>query len=390
MPLCRLLLAQDQDAGGQAGAVEQVGCQADDGLEQVHLQQLLPDPAFGTFAEQRAVRQHHGHAAGDVGHRLDHVLHPGEVAADWRRQTGEVAAEGIVGPQFLAPLLQRERRIGDHAVEGGEAVAVEEGRVAQRVAAHDLEILDAVQEQVHPGDGRGGEVLLLPVQLAPQTLHVAMLLFDVLHGGQQHAAGAAGRVVDGLALLGVEHVDHQPHDAARGVELAGLLVGGVGELLDQVLVGVAEQVGLDALVAQRQLGEVLDQVLEQGIRQAVLVGPLGIAEDAVQGVRVGLLDLAHRPLQCRTDVARLGADVVPVAVLWDLEAVRLREPRQLLIASLVDDFLVFLVPDVADALEEQQREDVGLEVSRIHRAAQDVGGLPQVAFKLAQSDIGLP
>lgn len=57
---------------------------------------------------------------------------------------------------------------------------------------------------------------------------------------------------------------------------------------------------------------------------------------------------------------------------------RLGEPGQLLVARLIDDLLVFLIPDIADALEEQQREDVGLEVRRIHWAAQDVGGLPEV------------
>jgi uncharacterized membrane protein len=50
----------------------------------------------------------------------------------------------------------------------------------------------------------------------------------------------------------------------------------------------------------------------------------------------------------------------------------------LLVAGLVHDLLVLLVPDITDALEEQQRKDVGLEVSRIHRAAQDVGGFPEV------------
>jgi hypothetical protein len=136
---------------------------------------------------------------------------------------------------------------------------------------------------------------------------------------------------------------------------------------------------LTFLLPNGSFGEVLDQVLEQGIGQPILVRPLGIAEHAVQGVGVGLLDLAHRALQGRADVGGLGANVVPVAVIRDLEAVRLGKPGQLLgIAGLIDDLLVFLVPDVADALEEQQREDVGLEVGRIHRAAQDVGGLPEV------------
>jgi len=87
----------------------------------------------------------------------------------------------------------------------------------------------------------------------------------LLDGGQQHAAGAAGRVVDGFPLLGVEHLDHQPHHAARGIELAGFLVGGVGEFLDQVFVRVAQHVRGDVLVAEGDAREMLDQVLEQSI-----------------------------------------------------------------------------------------------------------------------------
>jgi hypothetical protein len=79
--------------------------------------------------------------------------------------------------------------------------------------------------------------------------------------------------------------------------------------------------------------------------------------------------------------------VVPVAVFGDLEAVRLRKPGQLLVAGLINDLLVLLVPDIADALEEQQRKDVGLEVSRIHRAAQDIGRFPEVTFELAECDL---
>jgi hypothetical protein len=138
--------------------------------------------------------------------------------------------------QTSRPHFQRERRIGDDDVEGGQAAGgrVGEHRVAQGVAALDLEVLDAVQQQVHARDRRGGEVLLLPEQPAEEGARVAAASRHMLDAGEQHAAGAAGGVVDGLALLRVEQVDHQPHHAARGVELAGLLVGGVGELLDQV------------------------------------------------------------------------------------------------------------------------------------------------------------
>jgi len=77
----RLALGAHHDARGQAGAVEQIWRQTDDSFDQIHLQQLLANAAFHTFAEQGALGQHHGHPADDVGHRLDHVLHPGEVTA---------------------------------------------------------------------------------------------------------------------------------------------------------------------------------------------------------------------------------------------------------------------------------------------------------------------
>ena len=73
-----------------------------------------------------------------------------------------------------------------------------------------------------------------------------------------------------------------------------------------------------------------------------------------------------------------------MAAVGDLEAVGLREQSQLSIARVCDDLLTFVVPDIADAFEEQQREYVGLEVSGIHRAAQDVRRLPKMGFELIE------
>ena len=109
-----------------------------------------------------------------------------------------------------------------------------------------------MQEEVHAGDGRGGEILLLAEELAPERAVIAVVLAHVMDGFEQHAARAASRIVDRLALLRVEDVDHQPHDGARRVELAGLLVRDVGELLDQVFVGLAENVGLRPLGCRAQ------------------------------------------------------------------------------------------------------------------------------------------
>ena len=159
------------------------------------------DPRLGSLPEQRALGQDDGDPAGLGAGGGEHVLHPRPVGVTLGRHAAEAVAAPLVGcPLCLAPVLQRERRIGDHAVELSQVVAGVERWVAQRVLADDLEVLDPVQQQVHPGDGRGGEHLLLAVELAPQGLGASAGGLNVLDDLDQHAAGAAGRVVDALAL----------------------------------------------------------------------------------------------------------------------------------------------------------------------------------------------
>ena len=151
---------------------------------------------------------------------------------------------------------------------------------------------------------------------------------------------------------------------------------------------MAEDVRLRRLVAEADAGKVLDEVAEQRIGQAILVGPRRIAEDAVKGLRVGLLDPAHGLLQRLADVGRDHAHIAPVAILRNLEAVVLRELGIFLVtAGFRQRRRIFLVIHIRDALEEEQREDVGLEIGRIHRAAQDIRGLPEVGFKLAKGKL---
>jgi hypothetical protein len=194
--------------------------------------------------------KHHGHAAGFAGHGLDHVLNPGEVAGFGWRQPGKVAAVGVVDPDVVSPLFQGEGRIGDHAVKGGEAVARIKGGQAQGVAAFDMEIFRAMEKEVHPGNGGCGQVLFLAIELAQHEILVAAMLFDIVQRLEEHAAGPAGRIIDGFPGLGRKDADHQRDHGARGIELTGLLVGEVGKFLDQVFIGLAENVRLAVLIAQ--------------------------------------------------------------------------------------------------------------------------------------------
>ena len=58
-----LFLLHDEDAGGDAGAVEQAGRQADDGLDDVVLDEELADQLFLAAAEEHAVRHDRRHVA---------------------------------------------------------------------------------------------------------------------------------------------------------------------------------------------------------------------------------------------------------------------------------------------------------------------------------------
>ena len=58
-----LALLQHQDADRDAGGIEQIRGQADDGVDVAVLQQLGADALFGAAAEQHAVGQDDGHHA---------------------------------------------------------------------------------------------------------------------------------------------------------------------------------------------------------------------------------------------------------------------------------------------------------------------------------------
>ena len=65
---------------------------------------------------------------------------------------------------------------------------------------------------------------------------------QMLLGHGQHAAGAAGGVVDGDVPVGdgnVQQLDHEPDDFARGEVLSGLLAALFREAPQQLLVDVA-------------------------------------------------------------------------------------------------------------------------------------------------------
>ena len=156
---------------------------------------------------------------------------------------GTPCCHRFVVPQPLAaPVGDVEGRVGEDVVGPQVGVAV----VVETVAVLDLG-LDAPDREVHLGHPPGGVVGLLAIDgdvalgLAAVPVAVGVGVDERLRL-DEHAGGAAAGVVD-PALVGLQHLDEEAHHSARGVELAALAALGQGELLQEVLVDVAQHVG---------------------------------------------------------------------------------------------------------------------------------------------------
>jgi hypothetical protein len=76
-----------------------------------------------------------------------------------------------------------------------------------------------------------------------------------------------------------------------------------------------------------------------------------------------------------------------VAAVRDLEPVVLGKERVLLVAlGFGQRYRVLLVVRIGNALEEEQREDVGLEIGGVYGAAQNIRGFPQMGLDLTERD----
>ncbi|MDA3949625.1 MAG: hypothetical protein PF508_10385 [Spirochaeta sp.] len=146
-------------------------------------------------------------------------------------------------------------------------------------------------------------------------------------------------------------MEKEIHPTDRGGEQIALLTE--EPQVDQVFIRLAENVRPAVLVAEIKRRKVFDQVFEERVRQAILIGPLGVTEFAVQGIRIGLLDTAHRLLKRMTDTGALGSGVLPVTTLRNLEPVVLRELGKLNVTiRFLKGSRILLVIDIGDPLEE--------------------------------------
>src|SRR5207245_2260400 len=109
-------------------------------------------------------------------------------------------------PEIAAPLFERERRVRDDTVEREKTTGARIGEcgTTERVFSCDLKVLDAVQHEVHARDRRGRQVLFLTVDLAKEGAGVTVFPPNMLDRSEEHAAGAAGRVINRLTFFRIE------------------------------------------------------------------------------------------------------------------------------------------------------------------------------------------
>ena len=219
---------------------------------------------------------------------------------------------------------RHERRVGEDEIR----LLVPAGVVAERIVDVDGGIREAMQEEVHlaelhheVGDVVAGEVLIDLLALGVAELVAGRLraargvvFQDVLVGGDEEAAGAAGGIEDFLAGLRIEAVHDEVDDVAGRAELAVLALR--AHALEQVFEGVAEflAVGVGEAVdlgeehcEDAPVAEFQECIAEDVPEQAGQVGGLfrmGEGFDALREERHAFLGgerLRHQrpPAECR-------------------------------------------------------------------------------------------
>ena len=248
-----------------------------------------------------------------------------------------------------------------------------------------------MQQQVELAGGQRASIPLLPVQ--HQVAPVAALLLHELRGVDEHAAGAGRRVADSHALAGLQQLNDQPHHRARRVELPTLLAGVVGELINQVFVGVAQDIVGSAVlipqvaVAQVQVAEVVEQLADDALAvgraaQPGFVVPVDAGQHAVQPLHVLNFDVVPGHVEGLAQVHGRPHQGGPASGFRheELVLVVVRQCRLARHARGHGGLDLFVEP-VRQPLQEQHRKDVVLVIRRVDLPAQDVRGLPELGLQ---------
>jgi hypothetical protein len=227
--------------------------------------QLLAQFLLGGAGVRRRVGHDEAGVTVAVQGRVEE-LNPQVVGLVGARQAEGEAAAGA--HHVLEPLLvdrvDVEGRIGEDEIElaGGSVRVVV---IAVDVAAMANVAFQSVHGEVEAAQA-AGFVGLFDAADGQFGSRILLMLGDKARRLHEHAAGAAGGV-ENAAMEGFDDFAEQPDDAARRVELAAALALAHGEGAEEVFVDAAESVVVER---RRNLGDFLQQLLEQGVGEQVV------------------------------------------------------------------------------------------------------------------------
>src|SRR6266566_2334940 len=196
---------------------------------------------------------------------------------------------------------------------------------------------------------------------------------------------SAGWVVDRHAWLGIEDAGHEAGHLGRRVELARALPLPLSELADKVLVGPAEEIGLDVLEAEPVFAERLDQSSEPVVVHDGLACCRRVEIDGVDDTlepRVLTRHCSNRVGKNLAEFGGLSRYEGPSTLRGNIEpheAVVFVDDRTrgIEISNLLGDALNLIVEHVREPLEENERENVVLELRRVERPAHLASRIPE-------------
>ena len=126
-----------------------------------------------------------------------------------------------------------------------------------------------------------------------------------------------GFFVDALLALRPEHFRHQVHHCAVRIKLLCRVTTVIGKFLDQILIALPQLILRAVGDRERKPGEVLQQILQKPIRQAILIGPCAVAKDAGELFAIGFLYSAESVYYRLSHILRHHADGTPMMSFRD-------------------------------------------------------------------------
>ena len=185
----RLVLFQHHDAGGDAGAEEQVAGQLDDAVDEVVVDQVLADLLLRTAPVQDAGEADDG--GGAVGRQPAEAVHDkGQICLALGGQHPGGGKAGIVDQQgvVVPSPLDGVGGIGDDQLK---RLIIPVLGVGQGILTSNIKLVkaDVVEEHVDTAQVVGGDIDLLAVEAVADSVTA-----QHLHSLQQQRAGAAGGV----------------------------------------------------------------------------------------------------------------------------------------------------------------------------------------------------